>query len=335
MRHRQTLRQLPVVSRCALILCAAALASLLGAAQASAQATPCADLFISDVDVNPDPPVAGTPTVISVTVHNGGTCTAPGFVVQWRRDRFASTGPSKSVASLGAGEDRTIVVSSDFTYPSPGNYQSIAEVDTGSAVSETNENNNLEQRSITVVAATRNLTVTGVSFSPNPVVRGRQMTANVEIRNTGNSPTSAFRVEWTPFIFGTPLSRQVTSMAPGETRVVSFNFTYPFDGTVDTTATVDTTNVVAETNEFDNSLSKRLVVEPPLPDLEITNVVVDPAPAGSTTTVRVTVTNTGNDPAGTFRVSWQPWFFAAPLSEEIGGLAVGQSQTVEFEYVDV
>ena len=122
-------------------------------------------------------------------------------------------------------------------------------------------------------------------------------------------------------------------MAPGETRIVSFNFTYPFDGTVDTTASVDTTNVVAETNEFDNTRSERLVVEPPLPDLEITNVVVNPAPAGSTTTVSATVTNTGNDPAGTFRVTWQPWFFAAPLSEEIGGLAVGQSQTVVFEYV--
>ena len=168
MRHRQTLRQFPVVSRCALIVCAAALTLLVGASQASAQATPCADLFISDIDVNPDPPIAGTPTVISVTVHNGGTCTAPGFVVQWRRDRFASTGPSKSVASLPAGESATVVVSSDFTYPNPGNFQSIAEVDTGSAVSETNENNNLEQRSITVVEATRNLTVTGILVLTEP-----------------------------------------------------------------------------------------------------------------------------------------------------------------------
>ncbi len=302
-------------------------------APSSADATPCADLSITGINVNPPQPIAGTPATISITVHNGGTCAAGGFVVQWRQDVFTLTGPSKSVASLGAGESSTVVVSSDFTYPFPGNYLSVAEVDTGNAVSETNEVNNLEIRSITVVPATRNLTITNFTITPDPVVRGRTATAWITVQNTGNSPTGAFRVEWSPFFFAMPLSRQVPGLGPGASTVVTMDFTYPFDGTVFTTATVDTTNMVAETNEFDNQAMKFLVVEPPLPDLEVTAVAVSPSPvAGLVTTVTVVVKNTGNDPAGAFVVQWQPWMFAAPLSEQVNGLAVGASALVTFHY---
>lgn len=310
-----------------------AVLSLISVAPASADATPCADLSISNITVDPTQPIAGTPATISITVHNGGTCAAPGFVVQWRQDLFALTGPSKSVASLDAGKDSTVVVSSDFTYPSPGNYLSVAQVDTGNAVSETNELNNLEIKSITVVPATRNLTITNFDISPDPVVRGRTATASITVKNTGNSPTGPFRVEWSPFVFSTPLSRQVDGLGPGESQVVTLDYTYPFDGTVFTTATVDTTGMVAETNEFDNQASKSLVVEPPLPDLEVTGVNVSPSPvAGSVTTVTVQVTNTGNDPAGSFVVKWQPWVFATPLTEQVNGLAVGASAPVTFHF---
>src|SRR5262245_36432672 len=311
---------------------------LVNVAPASADATPCADLSITGIDVSPAQPVAGSPATISITVHNGGTCAAPGFVVQWRQDVFALTGPSKSVASLGAGESSTVVVSSDFTYPSPGNYLSVAQVDTGNAVSETNEVNNLEIRSITVVPATRNLTITNFVILPSPVVRGRTATAFIVVKNEGNSATGEFRVEWSPFFFSAPLSRQVPGLGPGATTVVAMNYTYPFDGTVFTTATVDTTNMVAETNEFDNQASQFLVVEPPLPDLEVTGVNVIPSPGSATpvegqvTTVQVNVSNTGNDPAGSFVVQWQPWAFGAPLTEQVNGLAVGATTTVTFHY---
>jgi len=325
-------------------LIAASIAGLLvgNVTPASAAATPCADLFITAIDVNPAQPVAGSPATISITVQNGGTCAAPGFVVQWRQDVFALTGPSKSVASLGAGESSTVVVSSDFTYPTPGNYLSVAQVDTGNAVSETNEVNNLEIKSITVVAATRNLTITNFKIVPqgepqtstNPVVRGRTATAWITIQNTGNSATGQFRVEWSPFFFSMPLSRQVAGVGPGGTTVVTMDFTYPFDGTFFTTATVDTTGMVGETNEFDNQRSMNILVEPPLPDLEVTafNVLTSPVVAGQPTTVLIQVKNTGNDPAGSFVVQWQPWMFEAPLTQQINGLAVNATATVLFSY---
>ncbi len=328
MRQPRALHSLLVV----LAILSAAL-FLGGVSPAYADATPCADLSITAIDVNPAQPVAGLPATISITVHNGGTCAAPGFVVQWRQDVFALTGPSKSVASLGAGESSTVVVSSDFTYPAPGNYLSVAQVDTGNAVSETNEVNNLEIRSITVVPATRNLTITNFQITPDPVVRGRTATASITVKNTGNSPTGQFRVEWSPFVFSVPLSRQVAGLGPGASTVVTMDYTYPFDGTVFTTATVDTTGMVDETNEFDNQASKLLVVEPPLPDLEVTAVnVTSSAVAGQPTTVNVTVANTGNDPAGAFVVRWQPWLFGPPLAEQVNGLAVGATATVTFTY---
>ena len=307
--------------------------SLSEAEPAFAQATPCADLSITGMNIVPAQPVAGLPATISITVHNGGTCAAGGFVVQWRQDVFTLTGPSKSVAGLDAGESATVVVSSTFTYPFPGNFLSVAQVDTGNAVSEFNEVNNLEIFSITVVEATRNLTITTFLIGPNPVVRGRVATAFIVVHNTGNSPTNPFRVEWSPFMFAAPLSRQVNGLGPGASQLVTMDFTYPFDGLVFTTASVDTTNAVAETNEFDNSQSMFLVVEPPLPDLEVTGVDVSPSPvAGLVTTVTVHVTNTGNDPAGAFTVQWQPGWFGATLSEQVNGLAVGATALVTFHY---
>jgi subtilase family serine protease len=317
-----------------LLLLAVAGLTLGWAPQAGAAATPCADLSITGVDVSPGSPIAGTPATISISVHNGGTCAAPGFVVQWKRDQNALTGPSTSVAPLAAGADTTVVVSSRFTYPSPGNYKSVARVDTGNAVSETNENNNLEIRSITVVPATRNLTVTNFTVSPDPVVQGRRATASITVKNTGNSPSGAFRVNWSPFALSTPLSVQTSSLDPGDSRTLTFDYTYTKTGTVDSTARVDSTNTVKETDETDNTSKLRYVVEPPLPDLVVADVSTSPGNpvAGSPTTTTITVRNDGNDPAGDFTVQWRPFAFAQPLTQQVNGLAVGSSKQVTFDY---
>jgi subtilase family serine protease len=315
-----------------LVICAAAV-PLLAPAQASAQATPCADLQITDIAFSPVNPVQGQPANIAITVRNAGTCAAGGFVVQFRTNLFAPTGPSRSVASLAAGASTTLNLS--FNFAQSGDFQTVVQVDTGNAVAETNEVNNLEIEPVTVLPPGVNLVIDQFTLAPDPVVQGRLATASIRVTNTGNVPAGAFRVEWTPFFLGAPLSRQINGLAPGASTVVTFDFTFPFAGTVDGTAVVDAGNAVSETNEFDNTTTRRTVVEPPLPNLAFAaeNAIdIDVGPAGSVTTANITVVNDGNNPAGDFVVRWQPSFLSAPLTQQVNGLAVGASTTVSFDF---
>src|SRR5690349_21385512 len=74
-------------------------------ARALAQATPCADLLVTGITIAPETPVAGESADISISVRNGGTCAAGGFVVQFKSDRAAPTGPSRSIDGLAAGQE--------------------------------------------------------------------------------------------------------------------------------------------------------------------------------------------------------------------------------------
>jgi subtilase family serine protease len=325
MPHMKALRRLVVI-------CATTL-PLLFTGQASAQATPCADLQITDITFSPVNPVQGQQANIAITVRNAGTCEAGGFVVQFKADLFAPTGPSRSVDSLAPGASTTLNLS--FNFAQAGNFLTVVQVDTGNAVPETNEVNNLEIRSVTVLRPEVNLVIDSLTLVPDPVVQGRVATASIRVTNTGNVPAGAFRVEWTPFFLAAPLSRQINGLGPGESTTVTFDFTFTFAGTVDGTAVVDAGNAVNETNEFDNTATRRTVVEPPLPNLTFATgnaIDIDVGPAGSVTTVNVTVINDGNNPAGDFVVRWQPSFLAAPLTQQVNGLAVGASTTVSFDF---
>jgi subtilase family serine protease len=318
------------------VFCVVLLSPEVLAGGAAAQATPCADLQIADITVTPTSPVAGQPASVSVTIRNAGTCAAGGFVTQFKSDLFAPTGPSDSLSGLAAGASTTLTL--PFNFPTAGNFQTVVQVDTGNAVDETNEVNNLEIKSVTVQPATVNLSISSFAIAPGPtgaVVQGRSATATIRVTNSGNAPAGPFQVQWTPFVFAQPVTRTVNTLDPGASVDVTMDFTFPFAGTVTGTAVVDPANQVAETNEFDNTAFLQTVVEPPLPNLAMADngIQVHATPAGSTSHLDVTVTNNGNDPAGDFVVSWQPWFLATPLSQQVNGLAVGQSKTVGFDYV--
>ena len=185
------------------------------------------------------------------------------------------------------------------------------------------------------VTPTRDLTITSFTVSPSKPVRGKPATATIVVKNQGNSSTGSFAVRWNAWWLASPLSAQVTVLAPGASTTVNLNYVFPAEGTVDSWATVDPTNTVAETNESNNLATQKLVVEPPLPDLVVQSVAIGPATPvpGQPTTVTIVVKNQGNSPAGAFPVQWTPWFLAAPLSAQVSGLAAGASTTVNLSYV--
>jgi subtilase family serine protease len=323
-----------------LLVCVAACLSCgLLAGQASAAAPPCADLQIENIVVSPTNPVQGMPASIAITIHNGGTCAAGGFVTQFRTSVSSPTGPSESLSGLAAGESRTLTL--PFVFTSAGNYEAVVQTDTGNAVSETNEENNLEIFSITVLPPGINLvldkfTVAPVALNPtDSVVQGRVARATITITNTGNVPAGPFVVQWTPYAFAKPLTKSVSGLASGATTVVTMEYTFPTATTVTGVALVDSTNEVTETDELDNSATLETVVEPPLPNLLVApkSVQVHPAPAGGISTIQLEVENNGNNPAGDFVVTWKPGPLIAAQSQQVNGLAVGARKTISFSNV--
>jgi subtilase family serine protease len=309
------------------------------AGHALAKAPPCADLYVQDAHVSPTNPVQGMPATVVVTVHNGGSCAAGGFVTQFRTSLKSPTGPSESIPSLNPGESKTLCL--PFVFTSSGNYEAIVEVDMGNAVSETNKANNLEILPITVLPPGVNLVLeefTVRPVEPNPtesVVKGRPAVATLKITNTGNVPAATFVVQWTPYAFGKPLTKTVAGLGPGESTTVTMEYTFPTATTVTGTALADSTHVIKETDEADNSKALTTVVQPPLPNLTVVSygIRAEPAPAGSTSTMEVEVENNGNNPAGDFVVTWKPGPLIAAQSQQVNGLGEGGRTTLYFSNV--
>lgn len=320
-----------------------AIAALLAVSSTTAAApTPCADLSIVQMSVEPTLPIEGISATVRIVIRNNGTCTTEGFVVQWKSDRNAPTGPSQPVTELGPGATTTVAF--QFAFPRDGNFLTVVNVDTANTVRETNEVNNLEILPVTVVPATVDLVITdgrGGGFKVEDIaepgenpVRGRPARATIVVKNLGNSPSDEFRVEWRPAPLAAPLVKQINSLDAGASTTVTFDHTYIAQGDMQSTARVDTTGRVREINELNNSKTITVTVEPPLPDLIITGVEVDPTQVvqGTPATAKVTVKNVGNNPAGAFRVEWKPAPLAAPLSIQVNSLGVKQSTTVSFNH---
>ncbi len=279
------------------------------------------------------------PTNIAVTVHNGGTCTAAGFVTQFRTSLSSPTGPSESISTLNADESKTLNL--PFVFTSSGNFEAIVEVDTGHSVPETNEANNLEILPITVLPPGINLVLDSFTVEPvapdptDSVVEGRPAVASITVTNTGNIPAGPFVVQWTPYAFGKPLTKTVSGLASGATTTVTMEYTFPFAATVTGTALVNSTGEVEETDTLDNSATLETVVQPPLPNLRVAPKGVHevPAPAGGTSTLQVEIENDGNSPAGDFIVTWKPGPLIPAQSQQVDGLGVGAIKTISFSNV--
>jgi hypothetical protein len=106
------------------------------------------DLVITAFTISPASPVRGGNALATVTVRNQGAGPTPrSFVITWRS--FAADAPnSTTVASLNAGESKTVQFN-DF-YPNAGTFDSVATVDAFNSVAESNESNNIVTRSVSV-----------------------------------------------------------------------------------------------------------------------------------------------------------------------------------------
>ena len=114
---------------------------------------PTVDLAVLGVSINPAKPIAGSPATVTVTVENLGNTTSPPFVTAWTPSTIFGLPTLQTLAQetapLGAGELREIPFS--YTYPKAGFFfHSVAEVNPGHVVKETEFANNTGKLYVTV-----------------------------------------------------------------------------------------------------------------------------------------------------------------------------------------
>jgi subtilase family serine protease len=290
MRFTRPLRLIPA------FLAALLVAVLAPTVAASAAVPVCADLQVVTFTVDPPSPIAGQQATIDVKVKNNGTCAAFGATVQWKLTPNAASGPSDEITQLNAGATTDVLL--PFTFTKAGNFESIARVDTKNVVTETNEANNIQILPVTVQPATRDLSITSITSNPNPPVQGRNTVFTVNVKNSGNSSVGPFRIRFVPKPFAAAIVLQENGQAANSTVPYTINYTYQQAGTFNLTAKVDSSNSVVENNENNNNFSKSITVDPPKPDLTITNAVVSVGVPGTESDAAITVKNIGNSPSG-------------------------------------
>jgi hypothetical protein len=121
------------------------------------------DLTVS-LDVNPKPVVRGVAATATVTVTNTGDFPASKpFTVQWFPT--GTTGAPKSQVVQGLSPNSSTTLTFTNTYPTatkaspPTPYDSVAVVDSGNTIPETDETNNTADQSVTVVPQSTDVTV--------------------------------------------------------------------------------------------------------------------------------------------------------------------------------
>jgi len=110
------------------------------------------------------------------------------------------------------------------------------------------------------------LTITGFTLSPaSPVHRGNVQAA-ISVRNQGAGPAGSFVIMWKPYAAHPGISQSFSGLNAGASQTFTFNFAnYPGPNTYDSVAIVDPLSAISESNEGNNSLTRRITVQPEPP----------------------------------------------------------------------
>lgn len=158
----------------------------------------CPDLIISSSKINKTTVQCGAIVTATTSVKNVGVATAKSFSTlgyflssntTW--DPFDTHLSSDQIGTLAPGfsNHRT----RDLTIPSsvsPGNYYILFVADYTDKVTETNENNNVAYRPLTVTCGGPDLTVPSTNVSNSNVSCGGSLTAICYVRNIGDQTTN-------------------------------------------------------------------------------------------------------------------------------------------------
>ncbi|MEM9836625.1 MAG: CARDB domain-containing protein, partial [Bacteroidota bacterium] len=279
------------------------------------------DLVVQNTSASPTSVAAGNTISLSCRVRNTGT---------------ASTGRSSSLgyylSSNTTYSSNDISLGTDFvttlspnnfssesisaTIPagtSPGTWYILFRADRNGSVAESNENNNVSWRAITVLPdANPDLVVQNTSASPSSVTAGNSISLSCRVRNTGNASTGGASTLGYYLSSNTTYSSSdialgtdyVTSLSAGSSSNESIIATIPAGtspGTWYILFRADRNGSISESSESNNVSWRAItVLADTAPDLVVQNTSASPTSvaAGSTVSLSCRVRNTGTASTG-------------------------------------
>src|SRR5262249_10842449 len=156
---------------------------------------------------------------------------------------------SQQINGLAVGERKTISFSNVFKFA--GKFEGKVTLDSTNVIKEVTKADNTAPTVFNVPAATVDLTITEMNIQPSEdfqpggstgdfaaatVTQGVPQTLTVTVKNLGNSPSGSFVTSWNPSAFSIivpgnqTLTQESESLGPGESRQLTFSFTYPQPG---------------------------------------------------------------------------------------------------------
>jgi len=294
---------------------------------------------------------------MEVEVENNGNNPAGDFVVTWSPGPFIPA-QSQQINGLGEGERTTVGFSNLYSFA--GNYEGTVTVDSTHVIPEVNESDNTASTVEAVPAATVDLTITEMNISPeeerccgdnraccdlkanyssSTVTQGVPNRVTVTVENLGNSPSGSFVTSWNPSSLGIivpgnqTLTQSTGPLGPGESRELTFSFTYPKPGNFRSIGFADAFNNVKETNEANNQKILNVTVAPAHIALDFaTPITFSPAQpvVGEKATASYTVRNDGPIASEAFAVQLTPQQEGLKQTQFVSGLNPGEEHTFTF-----
>ncbi len=274
------------------------------------------DLIVTDIQWTPTNPTAGQEVTFKAVVKNQGTgATSQGVIVgaqfqingntvSWSDTHTTALQPGQSVtltANWGPYNKATWTASN-------GTFNVTAWVDDVNRIAESNENNNMYSKNITIgspptptptPSGQPDLIVTDIQWTPSNPKAGDEVTFKAVVKNQGTGVSSPGVITGVQFqINGNTVSwsdTHTTPVQPGESVTLTANWgpnnkaTWTAaNGTFNVLAWVDDVNRIAESNESNNQYSKNITVgssqtptPTPTPTITPTPPPVTPPPAGN------------------------------------------------------
>ncbi len=300
---------------------------------------PLANIRISSVTAHPN--FAGSPSSLEVTIENDGNAGAGHFVVEWQPGKL-QTAQVQQVASLGEGESRTLAFSD--VYVKAGTYEGLVIADSKSELEELFTTEKTATTKLVVPEPTVDLTVTGLEISPAEPTQQKPATVTMTVENLGNLPSPAFVTAWNPDAkkvsvpsLKTIVHEESTPLMPGESRSITFPFTYPQPGNFLSVAEVNPGHILKETNFNNNEAVLAVTVAPQPVELEFTSPTISILPPSGIVALntkveaQVTVIDRSHLATGPFAVELTPKVGGKAQTQVVPGLNEGESRTLHFK----
>lgn len=280
------------------------------------------DLYISSPSVSPVTVAAGGSASVTGYEYNQGNSTVTsnsiGFYLSSDMTWDVSDVYLSYVTASSITAGSYYYFSQTCTIPSStaqGNYYILFFADYTNSISETNENNNVNIRSITVTSAQKDLSVVTSSATPPTIAYGSNSTVSFSVLNQSYQATStsvgfylsadsAWDVSDTYLSYYTLGTISANSFYSTSTTVTIPSSTTP--GNYYILSYVDYTGAIPETNETNNVKAVPVIITSPVIDLLIQTPYLSPASTspGSSVSVSCYIYNQGTSSSTSSNVGY-------------------------------